>query len=766
MLRLLVSLTLFRALIALSCGALLFPPAASAQIILGGKSLLAPEQMVAGELLAHAPEGAGPGAKVWLGLQLTHTPDWHTYWKNSGDSGLPTELQWTLPAGVSAGPIAWPTPRKFPLGNLANYGFDGTVLLPVPLTIDPSFTSTHIDVQLYATWLACRKECVPEEGRYTLRLPVQGSTALNGAAFDAAFAASPRLLPAKTSVLRPETGFLNVSLVGLPTAWRGQTLEFFPETSGLIEPGSPWTQGWDNERWTARVPLSPQRSESPSQLPLVVAPANPPGQGAGAPGVRMVVPVNGAWGPVAALPAAIPDALQAALDANAARASGSDTANAPPASGGSAEALEPSASAMPSDSTAAVAPLRTGVPVSLWAALLGALIGGMILNLMPCVFPVLAIKVLAFAQHADDKAAHRRAGLAYTAGVVLSFLALGGLLLGLRAAGEQLGWGFQLQSPGVVAALAVLFTVIGLNLAGLFEFGSVLPSRVASLQASNPTADAFLTGVLATAIASPCTAPFMGASLGLAIGLPVVQALAVFGALGLGMALPYLAASGWPPIARALPRPGAWMNTFRQLMAFPMFATVVWLLWVLGQQSGIDGAASLLMLLVVLALLVWALGLHGKARTVLAVLSLAVLLWLGWSVGPNVIRLEEPSAGSTAPSEVDRVGWQTWSPERQAALLAEGRPVLVDFTAAWCVTCQYNKRTTLADAGLLADMAAKNVALLRADWTRRDPLVTQALAALGRNGVPVYAIHKTGRPTQVLSEILSVEQVRAALDVL
>jgi thiol:disulfide interchange protein DsbD len=387
-----------------------------------------------------------------------------------------------------------------------------------------------------------------------------------------------------------------------------------------------------------------------------------------------------------------------------------------------------------------------------------------ILNLMPCVFPVLAIKVLAFAQHADDKAAHRANGLAYTAGVVLSFLALGGLLLGLRAAGEQLGWGFQLQSPGVVAVLAVLFTLIGLNLAGLFEFGNVLPSRVATLQAKNPTADAFLTGVLATAIASPCTAPFMGASLGLAIGLPVVQALAVFGALGLGMALPYLAASWWPAIARALPRPGAWMNTFRQLMAFPMFATVVWLLWVLGQQSGIDGAAALLMLLVVLALLVWALGLRGKGRAVLSGLSALALVWLGWTVGPNVTRMQEAAAATEAPTTVQGMSWQAWSPEREAALLAEGRPVFVDFTAAWCVTCQYNKRSTLADAGLLADMAAKNVALLRADWTRRDPLVTQALAALGRNGVPVYAIHKTGQPSQVLSEILSVQEVRTAIE--
>ncbi len=684
------------------------------------------------ELLAHAPEGAGPGQPVWVGLQITHAPDWHTYWKNSGDSGLPTDLQWTLPPGVTAGAIAWPTPRKFPIGNLANYGYDGTVVLPVPLTVDPGFTGSHIDVKLQATWLVCRKECIPEEGSFALRLPVRGSTGLHGAAFDASFQAAPKDQPAQDSRAAPEPGFLNVALNGLPAAWRGQALEFFPEAAGLIEPGQPWTQAWDGERWTARVPLSPHRSDSPDRLALVVAQASPAGQGPGSPGVRLDVPVQGTWPAAAPLPAAVPEALQAALDANAARAT-------------------------------AATPAVGATSLTLGAALLGALLGGLILNLMPCVFPVLAIKVLAFAQHADNRRAHRANGIAYTAGVVLSFVALGALLLGLRAAGEQLGWGFQLQSPGVVAALAVLFTLIGLNLAGLFEFGSVLPSRIASLQARNPTTDAFLTGVLATAIASPCTAPFMGASLGLAIALPAAQALAVFAALGLGMALPYLLASWVPAVARALPRPGAWMATFRHLMAFPMFATVVWLLWVLGQQSGIDGAAALLMLLVVLALLVWALGLRGRGRTVIAGLSLVGLAWLGWTIGPNVTRLQDPTPGQAVATAVEGVSWQPWSPQAQAELVAQGRPVFVDFTAAWCVTCQYNKRTTLADASVLGDMAGKNVALLRADWTRRDPAVTAALASLGRNGVPVYAIYKNGQTPQVLTEVLSVEEVRAAL---
>ena len=710
---------------------LLLPLAGFAQNLLGGDATVVKTDQVRAELLAHAPEGAAPGAKVWVGLQLTHAPEWHTYWKNSGDSGLPTELQWTLPPGVTAGEIAWPTPRKFPIGPLANYGYNGTVLLPVPLTVSPEFQGQQLDVKLQASWLVCRKECIPEEGQFSLRIPVMGSTGLNGAAFDAAFNAAPRDQAAATSALAPEAGFLNVSLDTLPAAWKGQKLEFYPEPTGLIDPGAPSTQAWDGTRCTPQEPLSANRGHSPSEVALVVAQADAPGEGPGLAGVRMTVPVQGAWPPVAALPAAgVSPALQAALDANAARA-------AAPASGASV--------------------------LTLGAALLGALIGGLILNLMPCVFPVLAIKVLAFAKHADDRAAHRRSGLAYTAGVVVSFLALGGLLLALRAAGEQLGWGFQLQSPAVVAGLAVLFTLIGLNLAGLFEFGSVLPSGLASLQATNPTADAFLTGVLAVAVASPCTAPFMGASLGLAATLPAAQALAVFGVLGLGMAMPYLAASWWPAIARALPRPGAWMERFRQFMAFPMFATVVWLLWVLGQQSGIDGAAALLMLLLALALLVWSLGLSGKGRVVLGGLSAAALVWLGVAVGPNVTRLQDSGPATVAETGVQGVSWQPWSADKVSALQAEGRPVFVDFTAAWCVTCQFNKRNALADEGLLQDMAAKNVALLRADWTRRDPAVTAALAQLGRNGVPVYAIYKNGQPPVVLTEVLSVGEVRTVL---
>ncbi|MDP1567036.1 MAG: protein-disulfide reductase DsbD family protein [Polaromonas sp.] len=672
---------------------------------------------VRAELLAWAPDGVHTGKPLWVGLQLAHIPEWHTYWKNSGDSGLPTQLEWTLPAGITAGDIAWPTPKKIPIGNLANYGYEGTVLLPVPLTVAPGFDASQLEIKLKASWLVCKKECIPQEGDFVLRIPARSSTGLSSTTFAAAFAASPKPLDGAGSRIDVEAQAIKVSLAGLPASLQGKTLDFFPETGSVIEPAAAWQQAWQGAVWTAQVPLSGQRSESPARMAVVVA--------SGDAAWRIDTPVQGAW-PTVAAPATLSPALEAALKANAALGA---------------------------------APTGASVqPIGLLAALLGALLGGMILNLMPCVFPVLAIKVVGFAQE-KSQAARLAGGLAYTAGVLLSFIALGAVLLGLRAAGEQLGWGFQLQSPAVVAALAALFTLIGLNLAGLFEFGSVLPSRVASLQAGNPTANSFLTGVLATAIASPCTAPFMGASLGFALGLPAWQALAVFAAIGMGMAFPYLAASAVPAVARALPRPGPWMGTFRRLMAFPMFATVAWLVWVLGQQSGIDGAGALLALLVLMALVLWSLTLRGRARILLATFSIALAAAGLWAVGPNVTQPMGASNVAGAPS--DR--WQAWEPGRVEQLTAQGQSVFVDFTAAWCVTCQYNKTTTLADSTVLADMDAKKVVLLRADWTRRDPAVTAALAQLGRNGVPVYVIYKPGRAPVVLSEILSVDDVRAEL---
>ncbi len=576
---------------------------------------------VRAELMAHAPDGAGPGKAVWVGLQLAHQREWHTYWKNSGDSGLPTVLQWSLPVGVSAGAIAWPAPMKIPIGNLANYGYEGTVLLPVPLTITPDFKppllSGDIEVKLKAAWLVCKKECIPEEGEFALKIAVKSSTGGNGAAFEAAFLAAPKAVadPAG-STLVVDGRAIKLSVHGLPVALHGKTLELFPETPEVIETAARWTQGWNGAVWSASVPLSAQRSNSPAVMPIVLALGNQ--------AYRTEIKVQGIWPQSTALPP-MPPVLLGAQGA------------APDTTGLSRSG---------------------GTSLTLWAALLGALLGGLILNLMPCVFPVLAIKVLGFARHSGDRRAHRISGFAYTAGVLLSFIGLGALTLLLRSAGESLGWGFQLQEPAVVAALAALFTLIGLNLSGLFEFHRMLPSSLASLQARNPAADAFLTGMLAVAVAAPCTAPFMGASLGLTVALPAVEALSVFAAVGLGLALPYLVASLVPAVARALPRPGQWMETFRRFLAFPMFATVAWLVWVLGQQSGIDGAGALLALLVALTMVVWAMTLTGPTRNLVAMLSLAVLAAVAWGIGPYVTRPLEPTLQNSIG------GWEAWEPGR------------------------------------------------------------------------------------------------------
>lgn len=708
-----------------------------------GTSAVVQTPEVRAELVAHAPQGISKGAPLELGLLLQHQPGWHTYWKNPGDSGLPTELRWNLPEGLQTSAVHWPTPQKIKIGRLANFGFEDTVLLPVTVTIAPGFrpASSDIAVRLSASWLVCRTECIPQEGEFELRLPQQGSVATHRTLFEAARAARPTPLAGKLQA-QLDGDTLVLTAQGLPAQWQGKAIAVFPEavdvfvTAASASPGDlvrnaeadnattavppdVGTQTWNGAVWSARLPLSPQRSTRPAQIGLLLALDGLSEQAQ--------TDVSGTW----------PD----------------KATSAPTGNGLAAAPL--SAPAAPGD---------TG---GLWWALVAAFVGGVILNLMPCVFPVLAIKVLGFASHSDQGGVSRRLiGLAYTAGVVLSMAALGGALLALRAGGEQLGWGFQLQSPAVVSALAVLFTLIALNLLGLLEWGNLVPSGLAGMQLRHPAADAALSGVLAVAVASPCTAPFMGASLGLALTLPAWQAMGIFVALGLGLALPFALASSLPQVARLMPRPGVWMLHLRQFMAFPMAATVLWLLWVLGHLGGMDAAASLAVLLWCLALTVWALNLQGRSRWMFATLALAISIALLRAVGPNVLATQAVAAptDSKAGSSDEALGtWQVWSAQRVNGELQKGHAVFVDFTAAWCITCQYNKQTTLSQNAVLQDFSAKQVTLLRADWTQRDPAITQALAELGRSGVPVYVLYAPGKPAVVLSEILSAADLHAAL---
>lgn len=687
---------------------------------------------VRAELVAHAPQGIVAGKPLLLGLLIEHKRDWHTYWKNPGDSGLPTTLAFTLPPGFAAGEIMWPTPSRLPIGPLMNFGYEGTLVLPVAVQVPSGFTGETLPVKLRADWLVCKEVCIPEGGDFELQLPAKAATGGHAAAFAAAAEATPKAATAAIAEATLKDDALHVRIAALPAAWRGRALQFFPETAGVLNNAAKVQGRWDGDAWSAALPLDAQRSAGPAQLPAVLATA---GERAG---LAVNVRITSPWPP-------LPQATAAA-----------------PAPSPSADLAAAGVSPAPA--------------LGLGLAVLFALAGGALLNLMPCVFPMLSLKVVGFARKAEDRRKLVLSGVAYTAGVVLSFVALAAAMLALRAGGEQIGWGFQLQSPTIVAALAVLFTLIGLNLAGVFEFGSVLPSRLAAAQAKHPVVDAALTGVLAVAVASPCTAPFMAASLGLALSLPAAQALTIFAALGLGMALPYLAASAWPPLARALPRPGPWMATFKSLMAFPMFATVVWLTWVLGQQTGIDGAAALLGVLVAVAFVTWALGSptlgRGARRSFGAVAMLLLAAALVWAVpswrqdaaAATRAGAAAGEAGAGTPRDAAAQPWQPWSPERVAQALAEGRPVFVDFTAAWCVTCQFNKRTTLASADVMAAFERKRVLLLRADWTRRDATIAAELTRLQRSGVPVYALHVPGAAgPRLLSEILTVAEVTGAL---
>jgi thiol:disulfide interchange protein DsbD len=690
-------------------------------------------------LLAQAPEGIAAGKTIWLGLELVHQAHWHTYWRNPGDSGLPTELQWTLPAGMVAGSLVWPAPRKIPIGSLANYGYEDSTLLVTPIQISPSFkppnNASSLQVNLRANWLVCKQECIPQEGDFSITLPIQGATSMVRDAFDKALQLQAQPLPGQHQArIAPDGRSLQLSLSQLPAELQKGDWTVFPQTANVVKNSaapviqSPALEAPDKTvaRADVLIQISGERMDSPSKMTwlLVQGKADTPT------GRQWTVetPVQGQWQefsePVAQSTLVLPG-IQ-------------NNTNAP---------------SMPA-------------PWATWAlAMLGALLGGLLLNLMPCVFPVLAIKLLSITQHASRPREMKLTAWAFSLGVLISFMVLGALMLGLREAGSQLGWGFQLQSPWVVGALAMLFAVLGLNLSGLFEFRSFVPSHLAGLQWSNPITNALWSGVFAVVIASPCSAPFMGASLGLAIGLPWWQALPVFLAMGVGMALPFMAISlntGW---VKLLPRPGAWMQTFRQFMAFPMYATVIWLVWVLGQQVGLEGVTGFLACLLSLSLLIWAATLQGPGARAMTVVALLVCTLTIWQWGSAWVHVQPPalSDASNQLAKDQKVVWEEWSAEKVAAAQKEGRPVFVDFTAAWCVTCQFNKKTTFSDTRLLAEFKSQNVLLLRADWTRYDPRITAALNELGRNSLPVYAWYAPGQPVRLLSELITVKEVQSYL---
>lgn len=662
---------------------------------------------------------AQPGKPVLVGLRLRMTPEWHTYWKNPGDSGLPTRIKWVLPDGWKAGEIQWPFPQPLPVGPLMNYGYEDEVVLLAELTPAAGEKEGPRAIKASAEWLVCKDVCIPEKGELDFTLPVSGATPADNPTWRASIERARNMWPVRPQGWKFESAIAGQSLVVRLLPPEGATLPtkvfFFPDRELLIEPAAPEKVTRDGRALRIEMKL-----------------ADPPPKNVES--VTGVAVSDGGWPGIPRKAIAVQAPMLAALPATAGGTQGGRLLAA------------------------------DGLDGSVWAALAFAFMGGVLLNLMPCVFPVLGIKVMGFVRHAHGETrAMRMQGAMFFAGVLVSFLALAGLMLALRASGAQLGWGFQLQSPVVVMLLAMLFFVLALNLVGVFEWGAFAQSMTSSVSARGRYADAFLSGVLATVVATPCTAPFMGAAVGFTLTQSAPLSLAVFATLGIGMAVPVLLLSLYPALLRKLPRPGAWMETFKQILAFPLFATVAWLAWVLGAQAGNDSILALLGGLVIVALAAWMYGRWrhspGLWRPTLALALGAAGIAIAW---PAPYAAE--AATSAAVSREGELAWQAWSPEKVRSLNAEGKAVFVDFTAAWCVTCQVNKRVALHNAGVMKEFAARGVVPLRADWTRQDPRITETLSSLGRNAVPVYALYIPGEAQpRLLPEVLTPAIVMAEL---
>jgi thiol:disulfide interchange protein DsbD len=661
---------------------------------------------------------AVPGETTWVALRLIHMEKWHTYWINPGDAGKPTEIKWNLPEGVSAGAIVWPTPERFDLpADLTDFGYTGEAFLLVPLTVDPSFTGDMLNVSAQANWLECADICIPGGALVELELPVQaqGAAPVNqdfAWGFAATRAALPRADISLTSRFGLRDGKLELLVQATENIFEGaKAISFIPDTHRIVDYLAP------QDITTQLSSLQLSQARHPRPLPTALERVG---------GLLLVTDASGKQ-------------LAYRVDAQ----------------------LDP---AMSSEAAPAG---RTAPALPLYLVFSFALLGGLILNLMPCVFPVLSLKVLSLAHSAHGPQREQRLhGLAYTGGVLVSFLALAVVLLALQAGGAAIGWGFQLQHPWFVGALVFLFFVMGLSMSGVVEFGTSLMGMGTNLQEKEGYSGSFFTGVLASVVASPCTAPFMGAALGFAFTQSMPVALTVFLSLGLGMALPFLVLSFVPALARLLPKPGAWMLGFRQFLAFPLYATAVWLLWVLGHEGGVDAMALVSGGCVLLALAAWAWQRRhrrsGMWHKVWLVVSLASAVFAGSILFSPFLSTATTVDTAAAESGAD---FEPFSTARLDALRADGKPVFVNMTAAWCITCLVNEKVALGSEAVAAAMKEKGITYLKGDWTNNDPAITEILRRYDTSGVPLYLLFPADpeAKAEVLPQILTEGLVLEAL---
>jgi len=650
--------------------------------LLAAPAAAQPPRAVAVELIAEGSTAA-PGGTVGLAFHMRPEPGWHGYWLNPADAGRPDTVEWRLPEGVTAGNLRYPVPERLVISGLMNYVYEHDYALLTDIRIPAGAApGTVIPIAAKLDFLACTDQiCVPQTAEVSTQVRVGPTSAENRARFDSFRAALPQ--PLGSEARFQVVGQRFRLAIPLPAGAPLDDPYFFPATMEALSYSAPQSISRNGD-W-----LIVETDATARSRPL--------------------------------------DLVEGVLSL------------------GDGRGL--SLTARPGDVPAAGTPLtpRTGEDSGreILFALLGALLGGLLLNVMPCVFPILSLKALSLARAGGDEAGARREALAYAAGVILVCLLLGAAVLGLRASGAAVGWAFQLQDPRVILVLLLLVTAIALGLAGLFHLPALGGGD--SLARQSGAKGAFWTGALAAFVATPCTGPFMGAALGAALVLPTLGALAVFAGLGLGLAIPFLLLGFVPALRRRLPKPGAWMERFQRILSVPMFLTAIGLAWVLGRQAGVDGMTLGLVAALVLGLALWWIGRGGRKwlPLLLAAAVAAAALFL--------VRTVEPSAQTSSTLSAE-----PFSEARLSALRAENRPVFVYFTADWCITCKVNERAVLDQDEVAAAFRARNVAVLVGDWTRGDAAIGRFLEAYGRSGVPLYLYYAPGRDAEVLPQILTV----------
>ncbi|MDZ4791704.1 MAG: protein-disulfide reductase DsbD family protein [Hyphomicrobiales bacterium] len=648
-----------------------------------------------------------PGQEFWVAVRQKIDPGWHTYWINPGDAGEPLTLNWTLPEGFQAGEIQWPLPEAIPVSSLVNYGYSNNAAMLVKMRAPDTLQGNAVTISALAKWLVCEEVCIPEEGAVSLTLAVAQTA---GAAMGSAEADDIQRHAAKLPVASPWPAVVRTSgdkvLLSLSANSGGKTARFFPLTWGQIDNAAPQIISSTPQALTINMQRGELKTANIDELRGLLVTGTGDDR-------------KGYW-------------IAAKNDGKAVDPLLSPTG----ATGGPA---------LPGDGDSG--------DLGLVTAMLFAALGGLILNLMPCVFPVLSIKALSLAnQRPGEGRAH---GVAFFTGVMASFTTLAILLIIVRTSGGGVGWGFQFQSPEFVLVMAAIFLAFGLSLSGVFHVGAGIAGTGDAMTRREGFAGYFFTGVLATIAATPCTAPFMGAALGYALTKPPVEMTAVLLALGAGFAAPMTILSFIPKLRSAMPKPGVWMDTLKQAMAFPLYATAAWLIWILSVQRGSDGVLAAAIAVIGVGFACWLWGRAGMTFTRGAAAAAAALA-LFFAV--DIIPPAGAPLDNVASAQGDGPRAEAFSPQRLAQLQAEGRPVFVNFTAAWCITCKANERLALSSTRVREAFEAANVAYLKADWTNYNAGITAALQSFGRAGVPLYVLYQPRTPDgrgEILPQILN-----------